>query len=302
MYYVGASLIKETNVSAAKILHLLVLILMPCLISMPAATAQLAAEPGVYLALGDSLAVGVGASAPSLGYVARLFSFFQPPTHTAGVVLKNLAVPGETSMSFAGASAGQPSQLARALAEIGAPTDVQVVTLDIGGNDLLGLLRVEPCASAPSSMACQELVAATLRTFAQYYTTILGALTTALAEDPGAERLLVMTVYNAFSGIGSPYEVPADVALLGSDRIVDCTANATDPARIGLNDLLTCMGRLSGAEIVDVYPQFTGKTRTLTHIGAGDIHPNDAGHAVIAEAFRAVFMAGRVVYLPLVQR
>ena len=282
--------------------RLLVVLVLVLPLVAPAAMAQQVAGPGVYPALGNSLAVGVGASAPSLGYVARFSSFLQDPRITSGMVLTNLAVPGETSTSFVGSSAGQPSQLARAVAEIGAPSDVQVVTLDIGGNDLLGLLRVEPCASAPSSMACQELVAATLRTFAQYYTTILGALTTALAEDPGAERLLVMTFYNAFSGTGSPYEGPADAALVGSDRIVDCTANAVDPSRIGLNDLLTCMGRLSGAEIVDVYPRFTGNALALTHIGAGDIHPNDAGYAVIANAFRAVFMAGRVTYLPLVQR
>ena len=288
--------------SAAKILHVLVLMLIPCLISLPAATAQLAAEPGVYLALGDSLAVGVGASAPSLGYVARLFSFLQDPRRSNGMTLKNLAIPGETSMSFLGSSAGQPSQVSQALAEIGAPTDVRVVTLDIGGNDILGLLRMEPCASAPSSTACQEIVASTLRAFSQSYPIILQYLALALAADADAERLLIMTYYNPFTGTGSPYEGPADAALLGSDRSVDCTANASDPARIGLNDLITCIGRSYGGEIVDVYPRFTENTLALTHIGAGDIHPNDAGHAVIADAFKTVFMASRVAYLPLVQR
>lgn len=57
---------------------------------------------GTYIALGDSLAVGVGASDPgTTGYVARVHAALSEPTagpHVTG--LANLAVSGETSESL----------------------------------------------------------------------------------------------------------------------------------------------------------------------------------------------------------
>src|SRR5688500_3155862 len=55
-----------------------------------------AAAAGTYPALGDSLAVGVGATRPQeTGYVARLFA-----EQSAVEELRNLAVSGETSGSM----------------------------------------------------------------------------------------------------------------------------------------------------------------------------------------------------------
>jgi hypothetical protein len=39
--------------------------------------------------------------------------------------------------------------------------------------------------------------------------------------------------------------------------------------------------------VADVYPAFGDRAPQLTHIGTGDIHPNDAGYAVIAQTFIA---------------
>ena len=92
----------------------------------------------VYLALGDSLALGVGATVPErVGYVPRFHHALQPAKRGGPHALINLAVPGATSASFI-----TNGQLASAVAAINDPTtDVQVVTLDIGGNDLLALLQ-----------------------------------------------------------------------------------------------------------------------------------------------------------------
>jgi hypothetical protein len=38
---------------------------------------------------------------------------------------------------------------------------------------------------------------------------------------------------------------------------------------------------------VDVYPLFAGREVGLTNIGAGDVHPNQAGYAAIAGALAA---------------
>ena len=108
----------------------------------------------IYLALGDSLAFGTGASSPQHGYVGILGSFFQMPPHGNVDATINLSIPGETAGSFI-----SNGQLAQALAVINSPAnDVPVLTLDIGGNDLLGLLESPPCSVSPSGDACTMLI------------------------------------------------------------------------------------------------------------------------------------------------
>jgi lysophospholipase L1-like esterase len=235
-------------------------------------------ETGVYLALGDSLAVGTGArNEQHLGYVAHVFRYARPASRGEVNELTNLAVGGETSGTLI--SGGQ---LAAAVAAIQDPeTDTRIVTLSIGGNDLPDV-DAEPCASDPLGVACQGLVAQSLTEFAANYATILGTLQAALAADPGDERLIVMTAYNPFSGTGSPFEAPVEGVLLGADGGIDCAANATDPRLAGLNDLITCIGAGAGATIADVYSAFDGRGLELTHIADGDVHPNNFGHRVIA--------------------
>jgi len=249
------------------------------------ASGAAAASPAtrVYIALGDSLAYGIGASDRTrTAYVPLLFQYFQQPRAENAHVLRNLSRPGETSDSFI-----VGGQLALAVAAITDPTtDTRVVTLDIGGNDLLYLVAGPPCQSDPGGALCQALVAEQLRKFAINYAVILAALSSALENDPGKETLFVMTYYNPYGGTGHPYEPFADGVLLGSDLVIDCSAPAGDP-RVGLNDLIACIGAASGAVVADVYPAFGDRALELTHIARGDIHPNDAGHAVIAQTFIA---------------
>ena len=244
-----------------------------------------AASPAtrVYLALGDSLAYGIGASDRTrTAYVPLLFRYFQQPRAENVRVLRNLSRPGETSDSFIAGG-----QLALAVASIADPTtDTRVVTLDIGGNDLLYLIGGPPCQDDPGGALCQALVAEQLRKFAINYAVILEALSSALESDPGNETLRVMTYYNPYGGTGHPYEPFADGVLLGSDLAIDCAAPPGDP-RAGLNDLIACIGAASGAVVADVYPAFGDRALELTHIARGDIHPNDAGHSVIAQTFIA---------------
>ena len=256
-----------------------------------------APERTVYLALGDSLAAGVGAVSPKaqgayegrVGYVPRFFHALRASTGEELQVLTNLAVRGETSESFV-----DEGQLASAVAAINDPdTDVQVVTLDIGGNDLLAVLRGD-CAN-PANPACPGAVEEALTLFAARYLTILGTLRAALADDPGAETILVMTYYNPFGGTGFPVEALADTALLGTDGAINCATNRDDGSW-GLNDWIACLGMgfsVPGVtvQVVDVYPLFGDNALALTHIAELDIHPNNAGHKLIAEAFAAAYIA-----------
>ena len=252
---------------------------------MQATSAAAAAPTTVDLAMGDSLAVGDGASTPDRAYVPLLAEYFAGSAHGGAKQLVNVAVGGETTSSILG------SQMANALAVIGDPnTDVRVISLSIGGNDLQVLLDEpsDPCVVDPSSFACQFGVAVALNGVATRYPVILGTLAAALAADPGTEKVFVLTNYNPFGGTGSPYEVPVDFALLGSDLAIDCLAIQTDPARAGLNDLIACSAAAFGDIVVDAYPVIGEDALALTHIGdpGFNVHPNDDGHALVAKAHR----------------
>jgi acyl-CoA thioesterase I len=244
----------------------------------PTPTAEAA---GTYLALGDSLAVGVGATRPEdLGYVGRLFaSLSQPGAESRVTGLRNVAVSGETSTSMI-----RDGQLAAALVAIrAADPPVRLVTLDIGGNDLLGLLGTETCASAPQGPDCQQLLALTLVDFEANYRQIVDSLTATLADYAPDARLAVMTYFNPFSGTDAAYETAAELALLGTDNRLDCEADESS-AR-GMNDAIACIGEEVGAIAVDVRPLFAELGLELTHIGSEDIHANDRGYEVIADGF-----------------
>ena len=254
-------------------------------IALPARAAEAATR---YVALGDSIAWGDGASDPaSTAYVPLLADYFAGIAHGGAKQSVNLAVRGETTASFIAGG-----QLAAAMAQIGDPdSDTRVVTLSIGGNDLLDLLNdpADPCVQNPADQTCQQLVAAAIGGVAERLPNILGGLSVALRSDPDGGRIYVLTPYNPFGGTGSPYESAVDVALLGSDLRIDCAALQTDPTAAGLNDVVACISMVAGATVVDGYAAFGDGALQLTHIGdpGFNIHPNDLGYALIAKAHRA---------------
>jgi lysophospholipase L1-like esterase len=262
-------------------------VLAAVMIALVAANPATAATPNtVYLALGDSLAWGDGASAPGVtSYTGLLEDYFAGAAHGGAKQAVNLAVRGETTGSFLA------GQMSAAVAVILDPTtDVTVVTLSVGGNDLLDLLNepTDACVINPASLDCQGLVAQALGGVAANYPTIMGTLAFALANDPGTEKVFVLTLYNPFGGTASPYELPVDVGLLGSDVVIDCAAIQTDPTKAGLDDIVACTSAAFGAVVVDGYQVIDDDALELTHIGdpGFNIHPNDDGYAAIAKAHR----------------
>lgn len=243
-----------------------------------------AEAPTRYLALGDSLAWGDGASIPTqTGYTARLADYFAGTPHGGAKQWINPSVRGETTASFI-----EGGQLAAAMAAIADPTtDVRTITLSIGGNDLLDLLNdpADPCVQDPSSQTCAFLVGSALTGVAQRLPVILGSLSAALAGDPNGASIQVLTLYNPFGGTGSRFEVPVDGGLLGSDLRVDCTALG-NPLAVGLNDVVGCTALAFNTQVVDGYAVIGDRALELTHIGEPvfNIHPNDAGYALLARA------------------
>ena len=240
-------------------------------------------RPGTYLALGDSLAVGVGATRPDeTGYVAALARALGAPGAMPPVAAhRNLAISGETSDSMINGG-----QLARAVGEIArADPPVTLVTLDIGGNDLLALLRTAECSTDPQGEACLALLDETLEVFEENFRRIVGEIQRALREAAPDAQLAVMTYYNPFSGTGVQFEGAGELALVGADGRVDCDARTGEAPMDGINDIIVCVGRELGAIPVDVHPAFTGRGFELTHIGFQDVHANDRGYQVAAEVF-----------------
>lgn len=266
-----------------RLMATLIALALVVLVAAPAA----AAEPTTrYLALGDSLAVGDGASDPATtGYVPRMADYFAGAAHGNAKGTVNLAVGGETTASFLA------GQIGAAVATILDPaTDVAVVTLSIGGNDLLNLLNepTDPCVQDPNSGTCMGLLFGALSGVATNYPNMLGMLSWALDQDPGAEAVYVLTVYNSFGGTGSTFEAPVDLALLGADGRIDCAAAQASPMNAGLDDIIACTTAFFGMIVVDGYGAIADSALELTHIGdpGFNIHPNDDGYAAIAKAHR----------------
>ena len=241
-----------------------------------------------YIAIGDSIAEGRGATdQETLDYVG-LFNDFYETDHDGPERLTTYEQDGETSCSVIA------NQVVKAAAVIrDDETDVGVVTVTIGGNDFLPLTTEEPCASSPTGGECRTIVAIAMTNFSVNFPAVRNDLKTALDSDPGDEQLLVTTYYNPYRGTGSPFELVTDGILFGPDGTIDCAANATDFTKGGLNDMITCFAAAAGATADDLYPVITERALTHTHIATGGIHPNDEGYKLIVGAVIMAYKAGK---------
>jgi lysophospholipase L1-like esterase len=242
--------------------------------------------PPVYIALGDSLAAGAGASDPSSrAYVPLFHEYLGEALGIADLALMNLGHGGDTSTDLI-----EHGHLAKAVDEIRArnfdespDNDVQVVTLDIGGNDLLGLFEglVMPgtCPDAETSIAkaeCLNALQDALDGLSENFDQALDELEQA---DPGLP-VLTADLYNPFSGSGLPFEELAELALEGREG---------SPFEEGLNDVIRSIADEHGVAVADWYGPFQGKSAEF--MAPDRIHANDAGYSVMADALIAAYEA-----------
>lgn len=232
----------------------------------------------LYLALGDSLTAGIGASDPDrFGYPPLLLDVFRVAGRN--LELSTLARPRETTDSFLGASASAPvapSQFDRVLALL-RTREVALITLSIGANDLWDLTGSgQPCdltrARTPVELrmaleapGCRDVVAARLVQTRMHLATILNGLVQA---KPATTPLIVLLYYNPFR-LGLNPELEA---------ITDATTDQLNTA------IREAIGPFSGSTVhlVDLRAAFAGREARLTHASRRDIHPNDLGYRVIA--------------------
>jgi lysophospholipase L1-like esterase len=240
------------------------------------ASACSGSEKLTYLAMGDSFATGLGASKPNLSYVPLFYSFLRDK-NKQDMTLVSEAIVGETTTS-----AIATGQLGKTLAELRFrnqdtdPTnDVTVITLDLGINDIDGLvLANQPCAPpiAPSNPGCVAAANATVTAAEQNLTAILHAVRVAAGPDV---NMFVLNCFNSYSGTGLPIEATQDMLVTLINQKIAAVAALPDV----------------DATVVDAYDAFKGKGDQLTAVGgpSSDFHPNDAGYRLLADLLIAAY-------------
>lgn len=253
-------------------------------LAYPGATPRpaLAAEEPVYMALGNSLAFGVGAANPAAeGYVALTADnlLLNDRFSERGLELINLSEPGATS----GDIVETDSQLDKALEEIGARAsdaeannEVEIISLDVGGNDLLSLAEPDsPCFEDPLGGVCRVRINTVLSDLQRNLTRTL----TELRQAAPQAEIYVIDLFNPYSGTGESLEI---IASIGVQQINGVLAAVSASAELGVR-------------FVSVYELFQG--RGPQWVASDGIHPNNDGHRVLAEALTAG-IEGRNIVLP----
>lgn len=291
----------RTNRQLRLIGMIIVSVLMSLFWSYPAA--QAVVPPGyapvglgdVYLALGDSLVTGTEAAGNNddqPGYPNRLLPLLQ--TINSDLRLEILAQDGETSTTMI-AEDGQLDEAVALIQNLRSSGErVGLVTLSIGGNDLITLLRSLNLTNPDAEFA------ETLSTFEANFTLILDRLLAALENQNGVRQgnLLVMTYYNPYPNFNIP----------GFGRLADAWVPQ-------FNASLKEIALERGVPVAEVARAFAGNEEELLYVQRPypvspfepnletrlDYHPQPAGHRVIASEFLAVSGYRLNMYLPFVR-
>jgi len=278
------------------------------------ASAQRPAAPKAeyYLALGDSLSVGVQPNAKGVdeltdqGYADQLYAVLKHAN--SSLRLAELGCPGETShtlnkggiCSYKGdkrvsLTGKTGSQLAAALAFLAAhPGQVPLITIDIGANDL------NPCIALG---VISKIVACLTPVFVTLQKNLAATLVPLRAADPHA-AVVGMTYYDP------------ELADWLTGKSGQAFASASIILATQFSELLTGVYEKAGASVADVFTAFDTTdmkhTVNVPHIGklpkdvaliclwtwecapkpvGPNEHANAKGYHVIAETFLATLKA-----------
>ncbi|HWO50691.1 MAG TPA: SGNH/GDSL hydrolase family protein [Ornithinibacter sp.] len=254
------------------------------------ATASSSASPaegasgsgGLYVALGDSLAAGYqpgGAELRDTAYPALTATRLE----AAGgdLTLENLGCSGETTTSLVKGgkcdfAAG--SQLEQAEKLLEESPDVALVTIDIGGNDLLRCVR----GGAQIDTAC---VTAGVGTVKKNLPATLERLRAAAGPDV---PVLVLGYYNpwlAAKALDQPVEGvdEAAKAYTALSAAIESAATKSGTTFVGLDQAFSTNDRTPTTINGRSVPKNAAQICTLTNIcTARDIHLTDEGAATVA--------------------
>jgi len=240
-----------------------------------------------YVAMGDSLGAGTGASTVASRYVNVLYE--HELERFPALQLNNLSCGGATTTSVIngpGCSFSTGTQLGDAEAFLRAhPKQIAFLTIDIGGNN------VDGCQSGNSvNSSC-------IANGVQHLTTELPEILNGLESAYPGLAIYGMDYYDPFLGewLNGPTgqqlatewenELPALNSLL--DQLYSAAGAAmADPATLfQSNDFAptgSYLGQTEPQNVADVC------NWTLFCSNSGNIHANDTGHALIAASFESV--------------
>ena len=256
--------------------------------------AHAAAPPTYYLALGDSLAIGLqpsasGDVATNQGYADDLYAvirFLKP-----GLKLEKLGCSGETSTTMINGGlcnyAGSGSQLAAAVSFL-QTHKVALVTLDIGANDVDGCVHLSPLNI---DMTCVEEGIASV-------SSNLPRILIELREAAGPDTPIVaMNYYDPFLAawtLGPSGQAVADQSLAAATTFNTVLEGVYHAFDIPVADVAKAfhINDFAPVPVINL-PINVFLTLTWTWMGAPaplgpDIHPNAAGYAIIAAEFDRV--------------
>lgn len=217
-----------------------------------------------YTALGDSLAVGI---LDSQGGYAQRYRL-DTATDTGNVVLlTNLGVNGAHSGDLLNSLRNDPNFR-------NAVSGSQVVTFDIGGDDLLhaiGLFQRGQCGGADNQDCMRTAVAA----FGPNWDAIVQELLALRNKNNTIIR--TMDIYNPFV-----VQLQQQGLFAGVEPYLDT-----------VNQHIAQSAQANGIPMAPVHQLFNGASGTEDPIAKGlitidGVHPNDNGHKVIADALRGL--------------
>jgi len=212
------------------------------------------------LALGDSIAAGVGAAHVEEGCTGLVAAHLRA-RHPA-LALVRLAVPGESSGSFL-APGGQLEIAERTMSAAHRRRErVAPVLVCLGANDAMEAAEVGDEAA--------------VRQLADNLDQLWSRLAAAIAPqgDSLADVAATQTFYDPFSLLDSEPGLPT------ADQLAPRRAR-----RGGFNEAIRAAAARAGVTLADVGAAFAGEELELTWVRSGDIHPSPAGHRRIAETY-----------------
>ncbi len=264
--------------------------------SAPAAAAA-ASTPTYYVAMGASLAAGVGATSSGNSYVGRVYK--HESAHYPGLQLENFSCAGATTTDVInGTNCGSRiPQLATAEKFLEAHRgQVAFLTIDIGADEL------QPCWSKTTELISAACWSAGLQADTTNLPKILSGLK---AAYPGV-RVFGMNYYDPFlvawlKGT-SYYRQVAQRSVMYLDQLNSNLAQSYHAAGFPIADAAITNHNfaLTGSYSGQMLPQNVADICNWTHmcVNYPDVHANDTGYAKLAGLFEPLIDA----YLPCRRR
>ncbi len=239
------------------------------------------------MALGDSVAAGVGAQPPATeGYVPQLHDRLAAEVPCGDgqalgcrLELLNIAEPGATTITLLARQLPRAVTLTMQRRATATPIDdVRLITLTVGGNDAFGPI-LQACSSDPQAPSCATTIATVVTAVATNLREILSGLRAAAGPDT---TIAVMTYYNP---------LPA-CALTAQTPLADLVLEGGGPVPTGLNDIIRGQAASHNAVVAETGPLID----VHDLVGGRDcLHPNTSGHHDIGAAFDVVIDAKEVI-------